>query len=68
MVLKQYLTRHKITYRAFSSTVDIDSAQIARYANGLILPSLKNALKIFKSTKRQVGLEDWFKPIPEIKK
>ena len=67
MVLKQYLVKNMITYRAFSKMVEIDSAQIARYANGLRLPNLRNALKIFKATKKQVALEDWFKPIPEKK-
>lgn len=61
MTLKDYLSKKKLTYRAFSKKVDIDSAQLVRWANGQILPSLKNAYKIYKATRGQVKLHDWFK-------
>jgi transcriptional regulator with XRE-family HTH domain len=63
MNLKTYLTKNMITFRAFAKKADIDSAQLARYANGANLPSLRNALKIYKATSQSVSLEDWFKPI-----
>lgn len=60
MGLKEYLVKNHITYRAFSKTVGIDAAQLARYANGQQLPNLKNAYKIFKGTKKVVNLQSWF--------
>jgi len=65
MVLKKYILTNMLTYRVFSSRVGIDQSQLIRYANGSKLPNLKNALKIYKATNKKVGLEDWFKPIPQ---
>jgi len=64
MKLKTYLQKNYITYRAFSKTVGIDSAQLARYANGSQLPNLRTAYKIYKATKKAVDMVDWFKGRP----
>lgn len=50
----------KLSFRALGRKVDIDAAQLNRYANGLHLPSLENALKIKNGTQKRVRLEDWF--------
>ena len=60
MTLKEYLARNGLTFRAFSKVVDIDYSQLNRYANGVQLPSLENALKIKNATGGKVCLEDWF--------
>lgn len=60
MTLKEYLTKHKITFRAFSVKVDIDAAQLNRYANGQYKPSLENAYKIYKATRTRVTFLSWF--------
>lgn len=60
MTLKEYLTKNKISFRSFSKVVNIDQAQLNRYANGIQQPSLGNAYKIYKATKKKIKLEDWF--------
>ena len=60
MTLKEYLQKYGISFRAFSKIVDIDQAQLNRYANGIHKPSLETAYKIYKATKKKVNLKDWF--------
>jgi transcriptional regulator with XRE-family HTH domain len=59
MTLKEYLKKSSLTFRAFSLLVNIDAAQLCRYANGQQLPSLESAYKIYIKSKRKVNLKDW---------
>lgn len=60
MTLKDYISKFRITFRAFSKIVDIDQAQLNRYANGIQKPSLESAYKIYLATNKKVELKDWF--------
>jgi transcriptional regulator with XRE-family HTH domain len=64
MTFKEYLVKNHITYRAFAERVNIDAAQLVRYANGQRLPSLKSAYKIYIATKKVVNLQSWFGGTP----
>lgn len=57
--LREYLTINQETFRAFAARVDMDPAQLNRYISGKQMPSLKNAYKIYKATKKKVGFEGW---------
>ena len=61
MHLKDYKYKNRLTFRSLGTKLDIDAAQLVRYTNGLMLPSLKTAYKIYKATGKQVDLIDWFK-------
>lgn len=60
MTLKEYLKENRITFRAFSQRVDIDAAQLNRYANKVQMPSMESAHKIYVATKKKVTFLSWF--------
>jgi transcriptional regulator with XRE-family HTH domain len=60
MTLKEYTQAHSLTLKKLEALTGIDFRVLHRYITGQSLPSLKNAYKIYKSTKKRVKLEDWF--------
>ena len=57
--LRDYLTKNNLTLRAFSTKADIDQSQISRYINGITKPTLENAYKIYRATKKAIRMEEW---------
>lgn len=60
MTLDKYLKRKKLTVKEFSANVGINLKMVYLYLGGERLPSLRNAYKIYKCTRGQVKLKDWF--------
>lgn len=57
--LRAYLADNKMTLRAFSQVADIDQSQLSRYNNRLSMPTLENAYKIYRATRKSVKMEVW---------
>ena len=60
MTLKDYLVKKKLTHKKLAQKIDVDTAQMSRLVNGIHMPSLKTAYKIYLATGKQVKLQDWF--------
>jgi transcriptional regulator with XRE-family HTH domain len=59
ITLRSYLSDNKMTLRAFSMISNIDQSQLSRYNNRLSIPSLENAYKIYRASKKAVKMEGW---------
>jgi len=58
MKLRTYLTRHKMTRRAFAKKVGVSPQAIGYYVKGERRPSLGVAIDIVKATGGSVSLRD----------
>ena len=65
MTLREYMEQQHLSFRKLASIMEMDAAQLARYASGKHLPSLLTARKFHKITKGKVTYKDWVKGIPE---
>ena len=57
--LRSYLAHNKMTLRVFSGLSGIDQSQLSRYNNRLATPSLENAYKIYRASKKASKMEIW---------
>lgn len=57
--LREYLTQNRLTLRAFSYVSDVDQSQLSRYINGKTVPTLENAYKIYRASKKAIKMEVW---------
>lgn len=59
MKLGEYLHTNNMSLRFFAKQTGIHYRQLHRYVRGEGVPSLLNAYKIWKASKRKVRLQDW---------
>ena len=57
--LREYLDKNKLTLRAFSIKSDVDQSQLSRYINARTVPTLENAYKIYRASKKAIKMEVW---------
>jgi len=68
MSLREYKFKQMHTYRSLGKKLNIDPAQLIRYANRTSRPSLETAFKIYKGTDKKVDLASWFKKEKQMEK
>lgn len=59
MTLKEYIQESGFSLRTLAKLWNIDPAQLSRYSNGHILPSMKTAGRISELTDGKVGMDSW---------
>ena len=63
--LRDYLSRHCISQKAFAEAVGVDKSIISRLVRGEIRPGLDLAFVIERQTAREVTAQSWAKDKPQ---